>query len=285
LLTLHFTLYFTCRRDSTMPHSLTPPLGGPPPPEVSLSHAPLAKVVAQARFAGILKIDNKEGVAGFQDAIRREYPLFEQATNQQIEVQIGPGGPNIRQTPGNAWRFSDAVGRWRLTLVTDSLTLETEHYTSRTDFVARWASALAAIERTYDPQIALRIGMRYISRVNGKPLEIIDELVNPDILGVAKPPMRTHLRHILTEAILEIEEGQMLMRWGQLPANGTIDPNLLTPIPELSWILDIDVFSGDQRAFSSEELRISFQALAERAYSVFRYMTTDRFLETYGGKP
>jgi uncharacterized protein (TIGR04255 family) len=170
-----------------MPDNLTPPLGGLPPPEVSLPHAPLARVVAQVRFPGILKIDNKEGVAGFQDAIRREYPLFEQATSQQFEVQIGPGGPNIRQVPGNLWRFSDAQRRWRLALVTDSLTLETEHYASRTDFVARWTNALAAIERAYDPQIVLRTGMRYISRVQGKPLEVIDELVNPDIIGVANP--------------------------------------------------------------------------------------------------
>jgi uncharacterized protein (TIGR04255 family) len=268
-----------------MPDSLPPPLGGPSPSEVSLPHAPLAAVLAQLRFPGILKIDSKEAVAPFQEQVRRDYPLFEQEPTQQIEVQMGPSGPTVRQVAGNAWRFRDASKHWRVSLLTDSVSIETDNYASRNDFLARWTKILAAIERNFEPQIALRIGMRYIDRITEEPLEIIDQLVRSDVLGVAHPPLRKHVRHALSEASLAIDEGQMLLRWGVMPPNGTIDPLVLKPIPEVSWILDIDVSSDMQRPFAHAALEGCFRALAARAYSVFRYITTERFLKTYGATP
>jgi uncharacterized protein (TIGR04255 family) len=266
-----------------MPKKLPNPLGGPPPAEISLPRAPLARVVAQVRFPGLLKIENRDVVSAFQEAIRREYPLFEQASSQQIQVEIGPGGPSVKQVPGSLWRFQDARKNWRLSLSSDSMSLEVESYTSRGDFLARWNSLLQAAEAAFDPQIVLRIGMRYIDRVTDAPLQTIDQMVHTDVLGFAKPPIRAHIRHALSEATLEIEEGEMLLRWGIMPPNSTIDPGVLVPIPGLSWLLDIDVFSGEQRPFVSDALSAAFLALAQRAYAVFRHMTTDEFLKAYGG--
>jgi uncharacterized protein (TIGR04255 family) len=241
------------------------------------------RVLAEVRFPGILKIENKDVVASFQEEIRRDYPLFEQQPMQRVELQLGPGGPTVKQVPGTNWRFQDAKKNWRLSLTTDALSLEVETYTSRDDFLTRWTKAIAAVVRVFEPGIALRIGMRYIDRVTDQPLEAIDELVHTDILGFARPPLRDHVHHAMSEATLSIEQGEMLLRWGILPANTTIDPNVLPPIPHRSWILDIDVSSSEQRGFDSNQLAISFRSLAERAYSVFRYMTTDKFLKTYGG--
>jgi uncharacterized protein (TIGR04255 family) len=267
-----------------MPKTLPEPLGGPPPSEISLPRAPLVRVLAQVRFPGILKIDNRDAVSGFQEAIRRDYPLFEQGTKQQIQVQVGPGGPAVKQLPGNIWWFQDSARNWRVSLDTDSLSLEVHAYTSRNDFLTRWAKVLEAIETSFEPRIVLRIGMRYIDRVSEKPLETLEEMVNTDVLGFAKPPLREHVRHALSEATLEIEEGEMLLRWGIMPANTTIDPNLLPPVGHKSWILDIDVSSGEQRQFVNSQLGESFRALAQRAYAVFRYMTMPKFLKTFGGQ-
>jgi uncharacterized protein (TIGR04255 family) len=241
------------------------------------------RVLAQVRFPGILKIDNKDVVALFQEEIRRDYPLFEQQATQRVEVQFGAGGPTIKQVPSTNWRFQDAKSNWRLSLTTDALSFEVESYTSRNEFLARWTRAIAAVQQIFEPGIALRIGMRYIDRVTDKPLDAIEKLVHTDILGFARPPLRDHVRHAMSEATLSIEEGEMLLRWGIMPANTTIDPNVLPPVPHLSWILDIDVSSSEQRAFDDHQLAAAFRALAERAYSVFRHMTTDEFLKAYGG--
>src|SRR5205823_4934639 len=112
---------------------------------------------------------------------------------------------------------------------------------------------LKAVEKNFDPHIVLRIGMRYLNQVKGQALETIDELIRPGIIGMATSEMRPHLVHHLTEATLAVEEGEMLVRWGIVPANSTIDPAILTGIPERSWILDVDVYSTQQRQFNSEE--------------------------------
>jgi uncharacterized protein (TIGR04255 family) len=267
-----------------MKTALPEPLGGPPPPEINLPRAPLVRVLAQARFPGILKIDNKEVVSSFQEQIRGEYPLFEPMTSQQVEVQVVAGNPTVRQVPSTVWTFSDAEKNWRVALASDSVSLETGQYTNRDDFLARWTTALGVVERVFNPQIALRVGIRYIDRVMGQPFGSIEDLVRKDILGVATREIRQHVRHALTEATLATDEGEMLLRWGILPANATIDPGLLPPVSEMSWLLDIDVYSGEQRSFLSMELEKCFRALAERAYSVFRFMTTERFLTTYGAE-
>jgi len=268
-----------------MPDTLPAPLGGSPPAEVSLPHAPLVRVVAQVRFPGILKIDDRSSLVPFQEEIRGTYPLFQQEASQQLHVEMGPNGPNVRQGVSNVWRFADPEQAWRLSLTTDMIALETSRYTSRADFLARWTRILAAVERAFNPQIALRVGLRYVDRVTGDALSTIQDMVRKDVLGVAMPELREHVRHALSEAMLAIEEGEMLLRWGILPPGATVDPGAVEPIASPSWILDIDAFSSEQRSFVHQDLGASFRALAERAYSVFRFMITDAFLQTYGGTP
>src|SRR4051812_31520676 len=78
-------------RGARMPRTLPPPLGGPAPTEVPLSRSPLVGVVMQARFSSVLKIDSKDGVAPFQEELRNEYPLLEQAVTQQLQIDLGGG--------------------------------------------------------------------------------------------------------------------------------------------------------------------------------------------------
>src|SRR4051794_13728758 len=119
-----------------MPETLPVPLGGPSPAEVSLPRAPLVRVLAQVRFPGILKIDDKSSIVPFQEEIRGTYPLFQQEASQQLHVEVGPSGPAVRHDVGNIWRFTDAEHGWRVSLTTDSVALETSRYSNREDFIA-----------------------------------------------------------------------------------------------------------------------------------------------------
>ena len=78
------------------------PLGGLAPREVPLSRSPLVRVIAQARFGSVLKIDSKDGVVPFQEAVRSEYPLLEQAAVQQLQVDFSSGAPNFRPMTGKS---------------------------------------------------------------------------------------------------------------------------------------------------------------------------------------
>jgi len=174
---------------------------------------------------------------------------------------------------------------WRVSLSTAFCTFECDSYTSRDDFITRWTRVLAAIEQTFNPRIELRTGTRYINQVKGDPFKSLEKMVRTGILGiVATPDMRQQVRHHLTEATLAVEEGEMLLRFGILPPNAVIDPGVMNPISEASWILDIDVYSTAQGPFTVDKLAASFRALAEREYCVFRYITNEEFLKVYGAK-
>jgi uncharacterized protein (TIGR04255 family) len=75
----------------------------------------------------------------------------------------------------------------------------------------------------------------------------------------------------------------MLARWGQLPPNGTVDPAAIEPIPERSWILDLDMFSTKPSRFNEDVVVARATSFAERLYTFFRWFVNDEFLRRYRG--
>jgi uncharacterized protein (TIGR04255 family) len=266
-------------RKSTLPE----PLGGKPPAEHHLSNAPLERVIAQIRFPVILKIEDKSAVSKFQEAIRHDYPVLQEVHNQTVQIQIGPS-PIALPSVSVMWQFSNASGAWKVTLARDALTIETTSYESRADLLARWSIAISAVKEAFQPDIITRIGMRYIDRITGAHFKTFESLINPNLLGSAIATLKSHLKYSLSETSLVIEEGELLLRWGVLPPQMSPDPSGISQLPHDSFVLDIDVWSMQQRQFDSTSLLTAFQRLAERAYSVFRFAVTDEFLNVYEGK-
>lgn len=258
-----------------MKQLLPPPLGGSAPEERPLASSPLARVLVQVRFASILKIDSKEGVAPFQELIRRQYPLLEQLTSHGLQMEVTANTPNFRQIASNVWRFSDADGAFVVSLTSDAITLEARRYPGRKAFMARWSELLRSVEDIYAPSLAVRVGIRYLNRINGDAMDNLPSWVNPNLIGVALPEYREYVSQAISEANLQIDEGNMLLRWGIIPKNYTIDPNLLEPVGTASWLLDIDTSSSKQRPFEANSLTTIYQELSERAYAVFRWVMTD----------
>ncbi len=267
-----------------MTTSLPSPLGGQAPTEIPLAMSPLARVLAQVRFSSVLKIDSKEGVAPLQEELRSHYPLLEQVLSQQLHIDMTPGGGGIRPITNNVWRFSDAEHGFVLSLTSDTLTLEARYYPGRAAFLDRWADALVRVERVFAPGLALRTGARYLNRLTGDSLDRLPEWVRPSLIGVAQPDLREHVNQAISEANLRVEEGDLMLRWGILPANATIDPGLLEPTAEWSWILDVDVSSGQQKPFDAKALTEEYSRLMERAYAVFRWVVTEDGLNHFGAQ-
>lgn len=262
--------------------TLAAPLGGSPPNEVPLQNAPLERVLAQARFPEQFRIVNAQGIDAFQQAVKKQYPLLKRDVAQQVQIDANSGFQRVSEQI--FYRFLDAQESWRLTLAPNAVTLETESYVSREDLLQRLTLVLEAVQECFDPELALRIGMRYVDRVTGDAtLEEIQKYVREGVLGIITTDLHDHVRHSISEAALEIEEGEMLLRWGLLPPGGTIDPGIMEAVNKRSWILDIDVYSEQHRNFSATSLIGSFESLAKRAYSVFRFMITEEFLTEFGG--
>ena len=258
------------------------PFSGPPPGEVALVNPPLVRVIGQIAFPTLAKIVQPTVVAPFQESIRATYPLLTQDEIQHIEMQPA-AAPRFQRDI--IWRFSSADGKWRVSLSPSFIALETTAYTTRTEFVTRLTSLASALQSTMDPQLYLRVGLRYINRIEGAALEKIETLIKPEVLGVLQTPFKDVAEHLITESILRTEEGQLLARWGSLPANATIDPQAIEPIAAPSWIFDLDISATGQWAFEGAAIGERLMAFAKRNYAVFRFVVKEEFLSYYGGKP
>lgn len=259
------------------------PLVGGPPAEVPLPNAPLIRVIAQIRFPTILKIQDPDFVAPFQEAVRNEYPILQPEHNQTFALGQNGIEPGKQQT---TWRFCELSGGWRVALNPEFLALDTTTYTSRNDFFKRLTIVTKILEQVVKPAQIERLGLRYIDRISGDAMDKISGLVRPEFLGVLGTVLSNHIQQSISETIVHLpsDEERMRIRWGQVPAGKTIELPAIDPINETSWILDLDMFSTKKRPFSSDEAANTLRGYAERIYKVFRWVVTDEFLHLYGGR-
>jgi uncharacterized protein (TIGR04255 family) len=261
-----------------------PLFDGPPPEEIKLPLAPLARVIGQVRFPTNLVLAQPDEVAGFQKAIRQAYPVLSRM--EAPEMSVSPDGAvQVRSNP--VWRFSDAANSWHASVSTAFVALETGAYTDRPEFLDRFSRVIEAAEAEFVPQIATRIGVRYVNRISGPSLGRLSTLVRPEILGLAAFQAETMLALSMTETQLSLPSGstKMVLRHGLIPAQATYDPAALPIEEKPSWVLDIDVMKEGSFRFDTTELVETARSFSDYAYRLFRWTITDKFLEEFGASP
>lgn len=267
-----------------MAAAISDPLFGPAPDEIQLPNAPLVRVVSQVRISEILKIADKEFIAGFQESIRREYPILQKDDIQSVVLDAS----GVAKLQARAiWRFFDEEKIWRVSLSTDFVAIETRSYSSRTDFIGRLNQILEATKENFDPSLATRVGVRYIDQVKKPQLDNIQSMVKPEMIGIVVSELHKKLKDAISEALFEIKEGELRARWGLLPPDTSYEPTSIPAIGEESWFLDLDAFNqatDTSYKYETEALTDMAKSLAERVYTVFRWTVNDEFLRAYGGK-
>jgi len=243
------------------------PFSPTPPSEVLLERAPLAYVVVQVRFPPVLKINEQSFVAGFQEAVRSLYPILR--PEQTHGYVITPDGVG-RSSPDTTWRFLSIDEAWKVSLAPTFVSIETKRYVSREDFVERVRVIVEALQSTVDPKLVDRIGVRYSNRLIDEDLENLSSLVRSEILGLLNLPIGDEGRvaHQLSEMMAEVQGSKLSARWGTLP-----------PISAPSWILDIDSFVEKMIPAETGEIITQIRQLSERAYTFFRWVMSDAFIE------
>ena len=250
--------------------------------EVVLKNAPLETVLAQVRFETILSIQDQSRMAAFQEVIRKMYPVFHQDYIQAHTITVAEGAGTVAVNKFPLGRFSDVSGKWRASLSPEFLSLETWDYDSRTDMATRFGFLLETLERCFSPSVVSRVGIRYVNRMRGDALKRLSELISAPLLGAFGSDMAGALLATMSENLFQMEETQLLARWGYLPANTTIDPDVVKPSAEASWILDIDCSKLATVAWNREQLTKEIDTLATNSYRFFRWAVQKEFLEYYG---
>lgn len=260
----------------------------PPPPEVPLAHAPLDFVICQVRFPTMFKIGKDEYVVNFQEALGTAYPLVETQVIQTFQfLAVGGEPPSAQQPATKTYRFHSPDHPWSLTLAPDFMSLQTRQggYSSRTDFLARLRQALEALGAHIKPSHCTRLGIRYLDRIKGEEtLAKAGTFFRPELLGLRdEQVLGQTVRQFLSQAVLDVPEGTLAVRWGVLPANQTIDPVMIQPESQESWILDLDAYREGVEPFHADQLAIAAKGLAERVYTFFRWSVLPPFDAQFRG--
>lgn len=258
----------------------TNPLVAIPPEPVPLAKAPLIRVLAAARFPMIAEIETPEFAATFQKTVGTAYPLASQET---IELHATRTDGVVSVASNTVRRFMDEAG-WRISLARDFIALETPSYVSRPDFLARFRNLLDALIKQVTPARVDRLGVRYIDRIKGQDLMDIARLVQPELAWVANTPLMPQCKHSFGDNLFDLGTSQLAARWGLLPENSTPDPSTIEPIPEPSWILDLDMSTKAHSPFAVDAICQTAEAFAARIYTFFRWAVTDEFLRRFGGE-
>lgn len=246
--------------------------------EVLLPRAPLIAVLGQVRFEPILSIQNPINFAPFQDAVRSQYPILRK--EMRFSARLTAEGAVKNKTA--IWRLFDPTEKWRISLSSDFIAIQTMEYKSRDEFLNKFKFALEALNTHFQPGLVTRTGIRYIDKLSGDDLGKIRELVKPELLGVLSSEIQESIKASINEAHFEIGSHRLFSRWGLIPPNGTIDPAVIKPQNTVSWILDIDTTNPVRKTWNLNQLSEEFSELADINYSFFRWAVKKEFLENFG---
>lgn len=260
------------------------PFGNEQVAEVPLAAAPLVRVLAQVRFPRLAALVAGEDTANeFAAAMRADYPILNE--QRELSVTITPEG--VTQAPGTArvWQLRSADEQWQVSFGDSFLAVDTAAYRTRDDFAARVVDAWRRFVDVVRPPFVERVGVRYINRVADEDtINDLPTLVRAEALGGVTVALAggVRLSHSMHEALYHLDELNGLQaRWGVLPPGAVLDPTL-APVPETTWVLDLDAFRMGRNAVDPDEVDQHVQQLAERAYRYFRWVVTEEFLTRFG---
>jgi uncharacterized protein (TIGR04255 family) len=263
------------------------PFNDDPIEEVVLGDAPLVKVLVQLRFPAIVELQDRNALVGFQKALREVFPVYRQGNEHALVVA---DGKVLKSDSSVVHRFSDVDGAWIASLTPEWVALETTSYTTRDEFVARWSKVVAALSAMEQaPAVYDRLGVRYIDQLTGEDATVnLRTIIRHEVLGALaledSMPEPDQLIAAITQAHFRLDGPQLMARWGRLPANAAMVPGL-APIPQVSWILDMDVFLDEVgRRFDADEIVKATEHAARHAYRFFRWAVTDTFIQQRGGQ-
>lgn len=261
------------------------PVELPPADRTVLKKAPLSLVVCQVRF------DEVEGLAD-RKAARRFFtrlggtdgffPKFTQVHLQQVTINARPlpgESPSTDQQRG--WRFTSLDEKWHISLLRDSLSVETGAYRSWDEFGPRLDQALAVLVDEVDPAIEQRLGLRFVNVITLDEVlkaedwkgYVVDDLLAPGLHPILGEGISAAQHRVVLDLMDEI---RCILNYGLVPdVNGS---------GRLAFLLDLDVFRERSAPFSSTEVFKAAELMNERAVSLFQQVTTPELLDRLRGK-
>jgi uncharacterized protein (TIGR04255 family) len=202
-------------------------------------------------------------------------------TAQQLITFAAVAGVSPTQTTqvqSAGWRVISDDEAWTFTLAADSASLETTRYEGWDTFSFRSGMLLGSLADVVKPELQLRVGLRYINRVNEPRVDTAQEWaewIDPNIAGIARhqfAPMATAAQQQLN---LTLGDG----------IKATIGHGFYRePLSErLTYLLDFDVYREGTSPFDRVSINSALYNLHRVALQLFQGMITDRLYQYLRG--
>lgn len=276
------------------------PFLDPSPSEVPLPRPPLVGVLAQVAFPTQLQLIERDTVSRLQQQLSGLLPVLSESNSEVLLFNLQLDGQSGNLFPAKSreiqWHFDHQQGpeTYRLAVGTDSITLHTMRYTSRSDFFKMFEACLQAVHTVLPISLMLRLGVRYIDRLPVNQINL-SSMVKEELRGISAlgefANNSLSLHHFQCPA--PNEDALMVGRVGILAPGATTDPRVITPQAEATWILDLDMIRQKlQMGMPPQAVPVPYDiqatvqdaiAFSRRIYTVFRWILTDEFLRSRGG--
>lgn len=137
-----------------------------------LENQPLIFVLAEFRFSPVMQIANY--IPETQEAFRKKYPILEKRTEQKLQIQSG----SIQVSSMDQWAFISPNRKSAVVVNQERLVYVTAEYPRFEGFLNSCGQAIETLVEIVDPDLVLRIGLRYSDLVIVDEGENVTDLVN-----------------------------------------------------------------------------------------------------------
>lgn len=252
----------------------------PSPDPAPLSGTHLELVVCQLRFESHPSASDIEVGLALQSKLGGRDGSYRHLEPQEMRtavVELNPNGLFNTQAPSTrGWRMRSRSGDWAVSLMPDSVSIETTAYTVwEGDFRERLDDIVNAVEDIVAPRAQERLGLRYINRIPSPdaPTEASwADLIAPEFLGpLAHPALREGIISTQQQTEIQVDDRiQCVMRQGLLKDVSGTTAN--------SFLLDFDLFSPEPEIFKPESALELADQLNLAALSMFQLSLNSSYL-------
>jgi uncharacterized protein (TIGR04255 family) len=271
--------------ETTLKADVNDPTPFPDYPRVIYEKTPLEVVICQVKFLPVLKIETDQKLmAVFQDAIRRDYPVFQQmsalSTLEGVPPEVSKwlGAMVPAGFYGNVLSFSSEEGSWEVTLARDSLALTCKKYSRWEEFRGRLERSIGCLVREYDPPYLIRVGLRYRDVVRKSRLGLNgarwSDLLNSEVAAEFHSTVAASIEHAYKQLVLKLprEGAHVVINHGLVDING-----------ESCYFFDSD-FATTQRTEINDAIGI-LDYFNRQSGRLFRWCIADRLHDAMGPRP
>lgn len=253
----------------------------PPPDKRHLPRSPLLTTVCQIKFEEIAAVGDARTLLNIQNELggrSGEYPRSEQLVGPAVTIRQ-PGNailqPSIDAQHG--WRLSSSDGVWTITLMPDSVALETTRYTTwAEDFHARFKRVLNAVARCIAPSTEQRLGLRYVNQISQPPIKAPyqwKEYIAPELLGAV---LHDHLgpRVAATQQQIDLDCGDEVKCSVR---HGFADSRRMNN--SFVYLIDTDVYREAIREFDPADIEAATIEFNDIALQIFQQSITPHLFD------